>query len=516
MAQVIEKKQNEPGVNTNKTLRNGSSGTDVKALQTALINAGYDVGSTGADGVYGSKTAAAVKAYQQANGLAVDGIAGKNTLSSLYGGTNTLSPAATNALNTLATGAVNAGVATLGGTNSNNNAGSEKPAASNNPPASADAKATEQPKVEETKSEVAPFTYQEFTYDPYGESDIVQQARTLLAEHEANKLGEYKPVWLDEAEAYLSQYQNRDPFSYDPNSDALYNYYKDAYVQQGQMAMMDAMGQAASMTGGYGNSYAQTVGQQAYNQSLSQLNNVLPELYQMAHDNYTQEGQDLLNMYGLYMDRENQEYSKYQDSLNNWYTQLEYLTDRYETERATDYNKWLAGKEMAHDDYLTDKDLAYKEYRAAIDDAQWQAEFDEDTRRYEQNRADELGLSTTGSSGGGGGGSSSSAIREEQQKYKDAGYNIAVDGIEGPETRRARDAFDAGISAEEFNNSNGSTGDGGDGGRDGEIENWVATALANVRSPSFDMNKVIDGTSFLKTPEERAYAKEVAKYFGSV
>ena len=199
MAQVIEKKQNESGVNTNKTLRNGSSGTDVKALQTALINAGYDVGSTGADGVYGSKTAAAVKAYQQANGLAVDGIAGKNTLSSLYGGSSTLSPAATNALNTLASGAVSAGVATLGGTNSNNNAASEKPAASNNTPASADNKATEQPKAEEPKAEeakkeVEPFSYQDFTYGDfsyadYGESDIVQQARALLAEHEANKLG---------------------------------------------------------------------------------------------------------------------------------------------------------------------------------------------------------------------------------------------------------------------------------------------------------------------------------------
>ena len=66
------------------TLRNGSTGSDVKKLQQALIDAGYDVGSSGADGIYGAKTKAAVTAYQKANGLSVDGIAGNQTLGSLY------------------------------------------------------------------------------------------------------------------------------------------------------------------------------------------------------------------------------------------------------------------------------------------------------------------------------------------------------------------------------------------------------------------------------------------------
>lgn len=63
----------------------GSRGDDVRKLQQALQSAGYDVGSTGADGVYGRNTQAAVRRYQQANGLSVDGIAGPNTLGRLYG-----------------------------------------------------------------------------------------------------------------------------------------------------------------------------------------------------------------------------------------------------------------------------------------------------------------------------------------------------------------------------------------------------------------------------------------------
>jgi hypothetical protein len=158
---------------------------------------------------------------------------------------------------------------------------------------------------------------------------VVQQASALLQQHMASPVGEYKPVWLDEADSYLQKYRNRGPFSYDFNSDALYNQYKDQYIQQGQMAMMDTMGQAAALTGGYGNSYAQTVGQQAYNQYLGQLNAVIPDLYGMAYDQYLQEGNDLLNMYGLYMDRENLAYGQHQDKLNNWYKQLGNLTDSY-------------------------------------------------------------------------------------------------------------------------------------------------------------------------------------------
>ena len=62
-------------------LRKGSSGTQVKYLQRALIGLGFLDGV--ADGQYGSKTAEAVRDYQRAYGLGVDGNAGKNTMTSL-------------------------------------------------------------------------------------------------------------------------------------------------------------------------------------------------------------------------------------------------------------------------------------------------------------------------------------------------------------------------------------------------------------------------------------------------
>jgi peptidoglycan hydrolase-like protein with peptidoglycan-binding domain len=52
-------------------------------MQQMLIDRGYDVGGTGADGKFGPKTAAAVKQFQQDFGLQVDGIAGDQTMSAL-------------------------------------------------------------------------------------------------------------------------------------------------------------------------------------------------------------------------------------------------------------------------------------------------------------------------------------------------------------------------------------------------------------------------------------------------
>ena len=67
-----------------KTLKRGATGADVERLQQALIDLGYLTGA--ADGDFGQKTLDAVTMFQAVNGLSADGIAGAQTLSTLYGG----------------------------------------------------------------------------------------------------------------------------------------------------------------------------------------------------------------------------------------------------------------------------------------------------------------------------------------------------------------------------------------------------------------------------------------------
>lgn len=64
-------------------LKKGSEGAQVKTVQRLLIAMGYSCGSCGADGEFGSGTLDAVKSFQKAKGLSVDGIVGSKTWSAL-------------------------------------------------------------------------------------------------------------------------------------------------------------------------------------------------------------------------------------------------------------------------------------------------------------------------------------------------------------------------------------------------------------------------------------------------
>lgn len=62
----------------------GCKGDDVARMQAALAALGYDLGAGGVDGGFGKDTEAAVIAFQRDFDLAVDGVAGDETLGNLY------------------------------------------------------------------------------------------------------------------------------------------------------------------------------------------------------------------------------------------------------------------------------------------------------------------------------------------------------------------------------------------------------------------------------------------------
>lgn len=174
----------------------------------------------------------------------------------------------------------------------------------------------------------------------YHPSETVTQAKNQLDQQLSRKPGAYQSQWQTQLDDTMGKIMNRQPFTYDMNADALYQQYKDRYVQGGKMAMMDTMGQASTLTGGYGNSYAQGVGQQAYNQYLLGLNDKMPELYNLALSKYESEGNALKDQYSMLGDRENLDYGKYRDQLGDWYTDLGLAQDMYESERDNDYGMW--------------------------------------------------------------------------------------------------------------------------------------------------------------------------------
>ena len=131
----------------------------------------------------------------------------------------------------------------------------------------------------------------------------------------AATLGGYVNPYAGQIQELYQNISSRQPFQYDVDSDAMYQALKDQYITGGKLAMMDTMGQAAQLTGGYGNSYAQGVGQQAYQGYLQGLNDQLPDLYNMALQNYIQTGDAMLQEYGMLQDMAADDYGKYQDQM---------------------------------------------------------------------------------------------------------------------------------------------------------------------------------------------------------
>lgn len=106
-----------------------------------------------------------------------------------------------------------------------------------------------------------------------------------------------------ELERLYAAITGRPAFSYDPASDPVYNSYAQSYQRRGRLAMRDTMGQAAALTGGYGSSYTQSVGQQQYDSYLQSLGEALPELYGMAWQRYNAEGDALKTAWELASER---------------------------------------------------------------------------------------------------------------------------------------------------------------------------------------------------------------------
>ncbi len=128
----------------------------------------------------------------------------------------------------------------------------------------------------------------------------------------------YSGSYDQEIKDLYEKITNREPFKYDYASDPLYGQYAEKYQQLGRQAMKDSMGQTAALTGGYGNSYGSAVGQQQYDAYLQRLNDVLPELYGQAYNQYNAEGDRLKEQYSLASSLRDTEYNKYRDSLGDY------------------------------------------------------------------------------------------------------------------------------------------------------------------------------------------------------
>ena len=206
---------------------------------------------------------------------------------------------------------------------------------------------------------------------PAEDADAKLRYESALAELEAlrDAAPRYDSRYDEQIRSLYDQLTSRGPFRYDSATDPLYQQYRQSYVQLGQNAMRDTMGQAAALTGGYGSSYAQSVGQQQYDAYLRRLADVLPETYGMALDAWKAEGQDLQRRYSAAAALEQSDYERYLNELAQYDSRL----DRARSDADAAYERQFAADERAYrravDDYKRRRDEEESAYRRQKDSA---------------------------------------------------------------------------------------------------------------------------------------------------
>lgn len=192
--------------------------------------------------------------------------------------------------------------------------------------------------------------YRDFQYKDFSQSDRTNTWEQAMKAVQNRKPGDMTFSRQGYADDIIGKIQNQKPFTYDVNGDALYQQYKDQYTAQGKLAMQDTMAQAQAMTGGYGNSWAQSAGQQAYQGYMQQLTNKIPELYQLAYDKYNNDRNDLYKQKSMLDDEYAKEYNLYRDTVSDWQYELNYNTGRYDASLADDKDQYQLGYNKAKDE----------------------------------------------------------------------------------------------------------------------------------------------------------------------
>ena len=184
------------------------------------------------------------------------------------------------------------------------------------------------------------------------------------------QLSSGRTSYTDQIKDLMGQIQNREDFEYDVDSDVLFQQYLGSAMTSGKTAMMDTIGQASALTGGYGSTYATSAGNQQYNAYIQDAYNNLPEYYQMALEAYQMEGEEMYNQLAMLNQADATEYQRLYDSWNANFSNAQNMYNQ-------EYGAWRDGVSNAIssaglqlNEYGQLFDQAYSAYNAVADNAQ--------------------------------------------------------------------------------------------------------------------------------------------------
>ena len=311
----------------------------------------------------------------------------------------------------------------------------------------------------------------------------------------------YDNQYAEQQQALLDAILNRPDFTWSKETDPLWGSYKKSYLREGDRATANALAQASAASGGRPSTAAVTAATQAGDYYATQLNDIIPTLYQQAYDRYLNEYSMMLQDLGAVNTQEQLDYAKYLDQLTQYNTDRNFAYDTY----LGDFNilQGQLASLQGHDDvdygrYLDTINLGIQrdetEYqRQQQDQALVQAQVDailaaggspsaelvgasgysseyiqalEDAYRREAAERTSVSSGGGGRGGSGGSGYDNGGLTTTQIQQMQTALGVTPDGMWGPETQAAAGGLSADqawaiMSGGETGNGGGETADGG-------------------------------------------------------
>lgn len=212
-----------------------------------------------------------------------------------------------------------------------------------------------------------------YTANPFATSSTTDRYLQRLNKLEKNAPGEFQSQYSSDIQNIINSIKNREQFKTDDvfQSD-LYTTMRDQAIKNGQKSMRDTMGSAQAATGGYGSTYAQAAGQQAYDNALANFNNTTLDIYDRVYNQYLQEGQELYNQLNMYNNQDSIDYNRYRDTVADYQADRNYYAGRYDSSWSQDMTAYQQDQAMQQ----WAENYAYQKTQDALAQQNWQTQFD--------------------------------------------------------------------------------------------------------------------------------------------
>lgn len=190
----------------------------------------------------------------------------------------------------------------------------------------------------------------------------------------------YENQYAEQQQALLDAIINRPDFSWSKEDDPQWHSYRKSYLREGDRATADALGQAAAASGGRPSTAALTAATQAGDYYATQLNDIIPTLYQQAYDRYLNEYNMSLQDLNAVNTQEQLDYAKYLDQLGQFNTDRNFAFNQYlsdfdilqdklsalQGQDSVDFDRYWNGQQLQREDAMAQQQLAQGQVDAIL------------------------------------------------------------------------------------------------------------------------------------------------------